>query len=139
MKCFKCEDGKESAFFSEKFPCHSCEEPNVIEYNLCPDCGWMWRSINDVPAEGSEMHLEDMGDFMSMMFGEQPELTEEEQEIMDNITEHMEKVTKMDSGEATMGDYIHKCLKCNSTAVDVNDGVYECRDCGFDWEIIKFE
>ena len=139
MICFKCSGGQESAFFQEQFPCGHCEEENLLEYNICPDCGWMWRSINGVPFDESQMHVEDLGDFASLLMGEQPEMTEEEAVIMDNINEHLAKISNMETGEAKMGDYVHKCLHCNSTAVDVNNGVYKCTDCDFEWEIVKFE
>ena len=58
---------------------------------------------------------------------------------MENITEHLSKVDKIERGEASMSDYVHKCLQCESTAVDVDDGRYKCIDCGFEWEVVKFE
>jgi len=145
MICFKCNGGNEAAFFQEKFPCHHCEEDNVIEYNICPDCGWMWRSINGKPTDDSQMHAQDLNDFASLMFNDGNEafnhddLTPEEQAIMENISEHLVKVEKMDRGEASMADYVHKCLHCGSTAVDVNGGVYKCTDCDFEWEVVKFD
>lgn len=140
MNCFKCDNGQESAFFREEFPCDHCSGVNLIEYNICPECGWMWRSINGQPTEDSQMHIQDMGEFAGLMAGETPsEMTEEEAAIMENITEHLGRIDKIDRGEASMVDYIHKCLQCESTAVDVNDGQYKCTDCGFEWEIVKFE
>jgi hypothetical protein len=139
MLCFKCESGKESAFFRENFPCLHCEEDNLVEYNICQDCGWVWRSVNGVPLADSQMHIQDLGDFAGFMAGEQPELTEDEQAMMENIAEHLTKVDKMERGEASMSDYIHKCLECESTAVDVVDGKYTCRDCDFEWEVVKFD
>lgn len=139
MNCFKCENGKESAFFSEVLPCMHCEEENLLEYNICPDCGWMWRSINGQPMEDSQINIQDLGDFAGLMMGDLPEMTEEEVAIMENITEHLSKIDKMERGEASMSDYVHKCLQCESTAVDVDDGKYTCIDCGFEWEVVKFE
>jgi len=139
MNCFKCENGKESAFFKEEFPCAHCDEPNLLEYNICPDCGWMWRSINGMPLEDSQINVQDLGDFAGLMMGEQPEMTEEEAAMMDNITEHLAKIDKMERGEASMADYVHRCIQCHSTAVDVNDGTYNCTDCGFEWEVVRFE
>jgi len=139
MNCFKCENGPESAFFVEEFPCGHCDEPNLLEYNVCPECGWMWRSVNGQPLEDSQVHIQDLGDFAGLMTGNQPEMTEEETAMLENISEHLSKIDKMATGEATMSDYVHKCLECQSTAVDVNDGKYKCTDCGFEWEIVRFE
>jgi uncharacterized Zn ribbon protein len=140
MNCFKCESKQDAAFFKEVFPCLHCEEENLIEYNICPDCGWMWRSVNGVPMDDSQMHIQDLGDFAGLMMGEDPpEMTEEEASIMENITDHLSKIDKMERGEASMSDYVHKCLRCESTAVDVNDGKYICRDCDFEWEVVRFD
>jgi len=139
MVCFKCDSGQEAAFFKEEFPCAHCDGTNLVEYNICPDCGWMWRSVNGSVVDDSQMSAADLGDFAGLMLGTHPEMTEEELAIMDNINEHLLKVDKMDSGEATMSDYVHRCLQCNSTAVDVDDGKYTCTDCDFEWEIVKFE
>jgi hypothetical protein len=139
MICFKCDSGQESAFSQEEFPCSHCDGTNLVEYNICPGCGWMWRSVNGVVFDDSQMSVEDLGDFAGLMTGTQPDMTEEELAMMNNINEQLVKIDKMDSGEATMSDYVHKCLQCNSTAVDVNDGTYKCTDCGFEWEIVKFE
>ena len=39
MACFKCGSEEDSVFFKEEFPCAHCHGVNVIEYNICPDCG----------------------------------------------------------------------------------------------------
>jgi uncharacterized Zn ribbon protein len=139
MICFKCNCGRDAAFFREEFPCDHCEELNLLEYNICPECGWMWRSVNGKPLEDSQLNIKDLGDFASVVLGQGNEMTEEEINIMENINEQLERIAKIDDGEATMSDYINKCLRCNSTAVDVLDGQYKCTDCGFEWEIVKFE
>lgn len=146
MICFSCDGGKESAFQQETFPCGCCDGENTLEYNLCPDCGMMWRAVNGVPIEKSPVNIQELGDFSNItllndkMFN-QTDLTEDDQEILDKIGEHLVKISKMDKGAASMGDYVHKCLQCNSTAVDVSDGIYECTEpgCGFKWEVVKFE
>ena len=139
MICFKCDSERDAAFFKETFPCSHCEKENLIEFNVCPDCGWMWRSINGIPSEDSIVHIGDLGEFASLMTGGIPEMTDKEAIMMKNINEHLIKVSKMDDGEATMADYMHRCVQCQSTAVDVINGEYKCTDCGFEWEIVKFE
>jgi len=140
MKCYKCENSPESAFFQEGFPCGHCDENNLLEYNICPNCGLMWRSVNGNVIEDSQIHIQDLGDFAGIMAGPQPEdMSDEEAAIMNNIAEAMSRVDKIERGEASMSDYVHKCLQCESTAVDVNNGLYKCTDCGFEWEIVKFE
>lgn len=144
MNCFKCGYDQDVAFLKETFPCSHCNEENVIEFNICPECGWMWRSINKVPSEDSQVHMKDLNDFANILAEvvELPntmDLSEEEQCIVDKLNEHIDKIDKIDRGEASMADYIHKCIKCESTAVDVNNEFYKCTDCGFEWEVVRFE
>jgi hypothetical protein len=145
MICFKCDCEQDAAYTQETFPCGHCEEDNLIEYNICSQCGWMWRSVNGGVVEGSEVHAKDLGDFTDLLQAStntkfnHDDLTPEEQTLMENISEHMQKVERMDSGDASMADYVHKCIQCQSTAVDVNDGLYKCTDCDFEWEMVKFD
>jgi len=147
MICFSCDSDKEAAFFQEKFPCQYCDEDNIIEYNMCPDCGMMWRAINGVPQDESAIQGQDLVSFSDLLSGDDfgmlnpDDLSDDEKRIMENVTAHLEKVSKMDDGEASMSDYVHRCLQCGSTAVDVTDGLYKCTedDCGFEWEVVKFE
>ena len=140
MICFKCDSGQDAGFFKETFPCAHCEEDNLIEFNLCPDCGWMWRSVNGIPTDDSMVHADEFGEFANLLMGGlPPEMTDDDAAMIDNINEHMIRIDKIDNGEASMADYMHKCIQCESTAVDVNNGQYKCIDCGFEWEIVKFE
>jgi len=36
-------------------------------------------------------------------------------------------------------DTIHKCLKCNEEAYEVEPNKFECSSCEFTWEIVKSE
>jgi hypothetical protein len=147
MICFNCDSDTDAAFFQEKFPCCHCDDENIIEYNACPNCGWMWRAINGVPQDDAKIHMKDFSGFDNIFVADaigpfdHDNLTEEEQQIMANVSEHLEKVSKMDTNEASMSDQLHRCLNCESTAVDVNNGIYKCMedDCGFEWEVVKFD
>jgi len=146
MNCYKCDNGKDAAFQTDTYPCAHCDEENLVEYNLCPSCGWMWRSVNGTVIEGSEINIQDLGDFANDMpipiniaSLNPADLSEDEQAILDNIGKHLTKINKMEKGEASMSDYVHKCLQCSSTAVDVDNGIYKCTDCSFEWEVVKFE
>ena len=141
MICFNCGSKQDAVFFKEEFPCAHCNEINVIEYNLCPDCGLMWKSVNGIPIGDSQMNMHDLGDLAEIL-ASGPDSWPKDidvENISTKANEYLEKLEKMDRGEASMGDYIHRCIKCDSTAVDVNDGRYKCTDCGFEWEVVKFE
>lgn len=135
MKCFKCGSDKEASFFEEIFEC-KCGEKLVFNYNLCPDCGLSWRSVNGEPTEDSAVYFNDLMSFASNL----PEdMTDEEIEIVKNMEKEIDKIDKVNTGDAVMTDYVHKCLKCNSVAHEINPGVYVCDACGFEWEVMRFE
>ena len=135
MKCFKCDSEKEASFFEEVFEC-KCGEKLVFNYNLCPDCGMSWRSVNDEVSDDSAVYFNDLMSFASMLSGD---LTEEEETILKNMEIEVGKIEKINTGDAAMTDYVHKCLKCNSVAHEIEQDKYVCDVCGFEWEITRFE
>lgn len=135
MKCFKCDNDKEAAFFEESFPC-KCGEDMVFQYNLCPDCGQMWRSVNGEVTEDSLIQHEDL---MGLVMPPKVTTNEEEARIVENMEEEIVKIEKIDRGEAGMSDYVHKCIRCNAVAHEKGQGMYGCSTCGFEWEVIKFD
>lgn len=140
MICFKCDGGRESAFLKEEVPCMHCDGINFVEYNLCPDCGWLWRSINGEPIEEGQAHLNDLGDFASMFADpDMLEMMPEEQAILDSIQDELKRMERVEKGEITMSDMIHRCLHCNAVAHEIKRGLFKCSDCGFEWEVIRFD
>jgi hypothetical protein len=134
MICFKCDCGKEAAFFTEKFPC-KCGEEVVFEYNFCESCGWMWRSVNGEPSEESMIYSDDFIDL-----GMPPkDLGEEEAKIVKNMEGEIDKIDKIARGEAAMADYVLRCLRCGAVAHEKGQGRYGCGECDFEWEVIKFD
>jgi hypothetical protein len=118
-----------------------CDVENVIEYNLCPKCGILWRSINDKVIEESKVGSDDFRDFASFITG-QPDtlpndLPPEALEFLKEIDGYLDKVEAghYGGGSNSMGSYIHKCLNCDSTAVDVSGQTHRCTECGFTWEV----
>lgn len=145
MICFKCDGGKESSFMNEEYPCAHCDEPNLVEYNTCPDCGWMWRSVNGNPIEDSLMHISDFAGMMGLPPNFDPgpvdelELTDDERALLETLEGEIRRVESIKTGEANMGDYIHRCLQCDSLAHEADKGRFKCTACDFEWEVIKFE
>lgn len=143
MNCLKCGSDKEATFHSEAFTCN-CGEEMAFKYNICPDCGIMWRSVNDVVIEESVVHYDELMTGPEMLMGggqtKRIVITEEELEVLKNMETELSKVDKIDRGEATsMSDYIHKCLKCGAVAHETIKGRYQCSECEFEWEMIKFD
>jgi hypothetical protein len=135
-----CSNEDDCTFFSEAFPCHHCEEQNVVEYNMCPGCGLMWRSIEGNVIEGSVVPVNDFNDFASFLAGDSmaisPDtLPPESLEFLKEINDHFDKLDRIKEGKAFMSDYINKCIRCDSTAVDIFGNVYKCTGCGFSWEV----
>jgi len=48
-------------------------------------------------------------------------------------------VTEMERGKEIMGDYVHHCLKCDGLSFEIEENLYRCSECGFEWEVICFE
>ena len=137
MICVKCDSNEDANFFQETFEC-KCGETMLFEYNLCPDCGLMWRSINHEPMEDSYVHHDDMMSFMAPP--QVISVTEEELDVLKKMEEEMIKADKVDKGEASsMTDYIHKCLQCRAVAHETTPGHFECTECDFSWEMVKFD
>ena len=46
---------------------------------------------------------------------------------------------KSDKTKHTMAETIHRCLRCNEMAYQIDGGVFKCFDdkCGFKWETIE--
>lgn len=53
---------------------------------------------------------------------------------MADITE--EKINTDKFKYRTMGEVIHKCIRCNGVVFEVEEGVFICPHCGFEWEIL---
>lgn len=138
MSCIKCNDESESMFFSESYEC-KCGEMNIISYHVCPNCGWMWREVNGKLSEGSEVHMDRLKEFSEAFYNEQI-LKEDEQAIFDNLQEEINRMARVDSGNASsMSDYVHRCLRCREVAYEAQPGIFKCTNCGFEWEVVNLD
>jgi len=115
MKCIGC--GKNSATIAliEAFPCRHCNGEIHLEYNVCQECGKAWKTVDGEFISGTMLFDTGLGE---AYYGEE-EMKDEEEKM------------------SYMNDYIHKCLKCNSIACEVEPNLYRCPICGFEWEVIK--
>ena len=137
MNCPNCNSDGESAFHSESFTC-GCGEEMLFEYNICPDCGLMWRTVNGEVMPDSMVSYDDLMEPLNQ--SKKVVITEEELAVLKNMEQELMKVDKIEKGETTsMADYVHNCLKCGAVAHEVTPGRYQCGECEFEWEMIKFD
>lgn len=38
---------------------------------------------------------------------------------------------------SSMDEIIHKCLRCDKIAFEIESNLYHCSDCGFEWEVVQ--
>jgi len=127
MECPNC--GNEGiAILIETFLCSHCEEELNIQYNVCEECEFAWKSMDDEPLREivtdlgiSEMFQKDMENFVKDVFG----------------SEKVDIIELKDEDEDNMEGYIHRCLKCHELAFETdNPNLYKCCSCGFEWEVV---
>ena len=47
-----------------------------------------------------------------------------------------EEINIDESKYRTMEGVVHKCIRCDSTVFEIDNGVFTCPHCGFEWEIL---
>ena len=115
MKCINCGFSTPFLFFTEEVDCFYCNEHNIIDYYLCNECGMVFRILNNTIDE--------------VMAQLGPDRTEH---LYSKMTQRAAPLDEF----KTMGEIIHRCLKCNSIAYEIKSNVYECSRCSFVWETI---
>jgi len=72
-----------------------------------------------------------MGDKVleGVLFGE-PDL---ETNLGDSLSDLMDLVENSTTG-GTMQEVLHRCLKCNTLALEIKPKLYHCPECSFEWE-----
>lgn len=118
MNCITCDSENTSVFFSETIKCTSCDEDNTISFQICNDCGVIWKAINDTLLKGTAFVDPDLSDFISDKIVGNPEF--------DNWFDPIEV-------GPTMDEVVHRCLKCNAIAFESKPNVYSCSSCDFTW------
>jgi uncharacterized Zn ribbon protein len=128
MKCVDCDKEGAVTVFVEVFPCNHCEQEIHLEYNLCPNCGATWKSLDGNVADNVTLINEDIDAFFVN--------TKDQSDLVDSLISHLQE---LDVDSDSMSSYIHRCLKCNSIAYEAGEDLYRCPNCGFEWEIVRDE
>lgn len=138
MDCFNCGSSNIFMIFDEIFRCPHCDEDIHIGYYGCNECGGIWYGCDDEVINGMVIDGDAFAD----------ENTEFLKEIANGLKSEDAFLSLLERGDIKqleeedkdcMGELVHRCLKCNSIAYEIEEGVYRCSDenCGFEWEVIK--
>jgi hypothetical protein len=120
MTCVTCGSENISVFFSETIKCTSCDEDNLISFQICNDCGVIWKAVNDMLLKGTVFVDPELSKFISS-----------------NIVGNSEFDNWFDvEVNATMEEVVHRCLKCNAIAFESKPDVFCCSVCDFTWETV---
>lgn len=106
MDCVECGSKNVVVFFIEKFPCSCCKEENRVEYYCCKECETFWKVIGEFVIDSTKFDSKDAS----------------------------AEPTEIKYYGNSMDDAIHRCLKCNAIAFEVDEDSYHCPKCHFEWE-----
>lgn len=120
MKCISCDSDDIVVVLMEIFPCKHCNGEIEIKYVVCKDCGMGWKTVDDEILSGTTFF--DVG--LDNIFDDESDLN------IAPVIDHNEN-------KSYMGDYIHKCLRCQAWAYEAEENLYRCPKCSFEWEVIK--
>lgn len=122
MKCINCPGQKAATILVEIFPCNHCNGEIKVEYNVCNGCGTAWKTMGGELVPGMAFFDVGLGNFF------------DDEELFNALElDHYDS----NKDKSYMSDYVHKCLRCHSIAYEVKEGLYKCKECDFEWEIIK--
>jgi hypothetical protein len=127
MDCTQCGEGYNTfEIYREEVPCGHCGGLNIITYEICKECGTLFRICNgEVVDEGTSITALDNE---ALPVGEL-------EELLKNMANHVERTVK--ESPESMNDMVHRCLKCNALAFETGKGKFECSDCEFCWEVVE--
>ena len=129
MKCPMCGEDAPNIIVSESFECEDCSKINIFSYHLCTSCRIIWRAFNGVLIQNSIILLDDVeNDPMLAGFGDR---------LLDSLKKTFLKSSSFvdnNVSHKTMSEFIHKCLRCNSIAIQISETCFRCTVCDFEWE-----
>lgn len=119
MKCINCKSDDVVVVLMEVFPCKYCGKNIEVEYVICRDCGVGWKSVNGEILSGTTLF--DVG----------------LNNIFDGGDETPLNMTPIINHKPHMTDYVYKCLRCQAVCYEVEKDLYECPECGFQWNVVR--
>lgn len=123
MRCIGCDSDDTVVVLMEIFPCKYCSGEIKIEYNVCKNCGVGWKTVDDEILSGTTFF--DVG-LDAIFDGDEDEVVFDMAPIIDH-----------NKDKSHMADYVYKCLRCQAICYEKEEDLYECPECGFQWEIVR--
>ncbi len=121
MQCFNC--GADMFTVDDNYPC-DCGKTIEVLTCCCNECGTIFKTLNGAIISDSIINKRDIEDFA--------------EDCTSNLKELMAKTSEeTPCNSASMLEYVHHCLECNSISYEINIGLYECSKCGFKWEVVS--
>lgn len=123
--CIKCKDMEARPFLVEPIKCNKCDDITYIIYFKCSKCNTVWKSVNDVVV--SFIHAIDL-DKLPII-----------QDLADTINKPkvIPSNFKITPEVDSMVNLVTKCIRCNSIAFEIEEGIWKCPKCNFEWDTQK--
>ena len=121
MNCVDCNKESDTVFYREVYPCSTCGDLTIVEYNACKYCGTVWKTANGHPMDPAKTKIKDFAEILD---------NKDFKDFFDYIGKHDNEIA------ASMDQCVHRCLKCNTVAFEIAEGTYKCASCGFEWEAV---
>lgn len=121
MKCPSCNSDAVNVFFSESLKCHHCNKENELSYNVCSECGIIWKSIHDEMVDGSSFSDDELS---TVMVGSMVGTNRNYREMINEVNFN------------SMQELVHHCIRCGDSAYEVREKLFRCSVCDFEWEIV---
>ena len=124
MNCPECNNSNTWKMHEDRISCTDCESRIVLEYHVCGDCNYTFRTNNGKYIDGSfPMDIEKIVE-----------------ELLDDINSIAPTYKEASKSSENMSDNLYNCIKCGQALIFDPDIVeYNCPHCGFEWEIIEGE
>ena len=131
MRCINCDGEDFNTFIVETYPCTKCGGGINVEYSICKECRFVFKSVDGKVITGALLLPEDMDE---QMFSD--EGIKEMFKFLDDADMCLNIDNLNDVEKSFMEDYIHRCLKCNTVCYEIGEGNFTCPKCSFEWEVV---
>jgi len=121
MICVECEKESDTVFYREVYPCLTCGDLTIVEYNACKYCGTVWKTANGHPMDPAKTKIDDFSELLDKKGFK---------DFFDYIGKHDNDIA------ASINQCLHRCIQCNAIAYETKEGTYECSACKFTWEVV---
>lgn len=123
MNCCVCDSPNTEVFSIEKVPCTKCGELTELMYNVCRECGAVWKSVD--------------GKVIDCTFAELGEATTIIENMFDIFKDGITDISVYKyNNQGTMSEVVHRCLRCDTVSYEILPNLFHCPECCFEWELL---